>query len=70
MYLDRFDGNGKLKFKSKFMQRIIQENHEIKDKFEKEKESKQKMIEKKSSYAKYVKEIHWPEASQRKHEEL
>lgn len=28
------------------------------------------MLEKKNSYAKFVKEIHWPSASNKKHEEL
>ena len=60
--LERYDG-GQLKFKSKFMARIMKEDITQKQREAEEKMKVQKLKEKKMSYAKYVKEIHYPEAS-------
>lgn len=48
------------------MDNIIKEDNEIRENYEKTKDNKLRMKEKKQSYAKYVKEIHWPEISMRK----
>jgi len=45
---------------------VLREEHEQRFDFEKSKERILRMHEKKHSYAKYVKEIHWPEVSQKK----
>jgi len=52
------------------MDKVKQESQQIKEKLNKDKEAKLKMHEKKHSYAKYVKEIHWPDVSTKKQEEL
>lgn len=51
------------KLKSKFLDNIIKEEQQQKGNFERLKDEKIRMKEKKYSYAKYVKEIHWPDVS-------
>mmetsp|Transcript_16428 Transcript_16428/g.15743 ORF Transcript_16428/g.15743 Transcript_16428/m.15743 type:complete len:344 (+) Transcript_16428:186-1217(+) len=60
----------KSKLKSKYLDNVIREEMENKDLYEKSKGLKLKMKEKKENYAKYVMEIHRPEVSLRKQEEL
>jgi len=59
-----------MRFRSKFMERVIKQEAKSKEERESQQQKKVKRREKTMSYAKYVKEIHWPEASRRKNEEL
>lgn len=52
------------------MEQVIKDEIESKRNLDKVKDAKQRMKEKINSYSKYVKEIHWPEISSRKQEQL
>ena len=58
------------RFASKFLEQHLEEERIKKAEDEKQKESVMKKSEKMMSYAKIVKEMHWPEISERKRAEI
>ncbi|CDW91151.1 UNKNOWN [Stylonychia lemnae] len=58
------------KYKSKFYEEQIAKDREFKLNHDKSKQEKKRLHDKVDSYAKYVKEMYWPQASDNKREEL
>lgn len=57
-------------YKSKFYEDILLNEKEQKELMAKERQEKKKLQEKVGSYAKYVKEMYWPQVSENKRNEL
>ena len=57
-------------YKSKFYDEVVSQEKEQKSRLESEKVMKKKLQEKAGSYARYVKEMYWPQVSDQKKDEM
>ena len=58
------------KYKSKFLEDIVERELHEKEEKDKEDDNKRRRMEKMGNYAKFVKEMHWPKVSEEKKAKL
>eukprot|EP00347_Sterkiella_histriomuscorum_P011753 403371232 len=58
------------KYQSKFLEKVLEQDAQVLEEKERLEKEKQKMLEQREVYDKYVKEMHWPKISEKKKLEL